>query len=609
MRLSLQWKILIGYLAIGGITLGAAGWLALDAFEAADMDQLRAGLTAQAGIAAQLFAEPLDRAQPDTTATDMLADRLGKSVNARVTVIAPDGTVLGDSYESGEALRRMDNHRSRPEVRDAIEAGVGTSIRRSDTVGIRMLNLALPIRSSRSGERLLGVVRFSLPLTNIEARHRALRGVLGAALGGAFLLSLGLSYFVATGITRPLAQMVEAAVRMTRGEFREKILVRSKDEVADLADILNQMAVSIEETIRTLSDDRTWMAATLTAMQEGVMVLDAMGTVRLVNPAMERMMGRQEAEVIGRTHLEVIRHARLNEFITQVLQEGGAPATEIALGITPARVYQVQASTLSHHDPANPDRSSGAVLAFHDITDLRRLEQVRKDFVANVSHELRTPLTAIKGYVEALQEGVKELPAQRDRFLEVIRTQADRLNLIITDLLLLSKIESGQIPLKQEPVALPALLNRTLGLLHPLIEQKQHTVVRDLPEGLPPALGDEERLGQAFVNLLDNAIKYTPDHGTITVAAAFDGRMVEVSIADTGIGIPPQDIPRVFERFYRVDKARSRELGGTGLGLAIVKHLVEGHGGTVFAESPPGKGSRFRVRLPVASAPARPSRK
>jgi two-component system phosphate regulon sensor histidine kinase PhoR len=423
---------------------------------------------------------------------------------------------------------------------------------------------------------------------------------LAAALGGVFLLSLGLSYVVARSITHPLGEMVAAARRMARGEFRKKIRTHANDEVADLAGVLNQMAAAIEETIRALQDDRAKMAATLTAMREGVMVLAPDGTVRLINQAMERMVGRREAEVLGRPYLEVIRQPRLNEFISQVLSEGVASSSEMTFGMSPERIFQMQASPLSQAS----ERSPGLVLVFHDITDLRRLEQTRKDFVANVSHELRTPLTAIKGYVEALQDDANADPDQRDRFLEIIRAHADRVNLILTDLLLLSKIESGQIPLKREPVALAGLIDRTAGLLRHLIEQKRHTLNVAIPENLPPILGDEERLGQVFSNLLDNAIKYTPDHGTITVTAEVVWEMIEVRVEDTGIGIPPKDLPRIFERFYRVDKARSRELGGTGLGLAIVKHLVEGHGGSVSVESLPGRGTQFLVRLPMTPSPA-----
>ena len=394
---------------------------------------------------------------------------------------------------------------------------------------------------------------------------------------------------------------------MARGEFREKIHAHSNDEVADLAAVLNQMATAIEEKIQTLRDDHAKMSATLTAMQEGVLVLAPDGTVSLINQAMERMVGRRDTAVLGRTYLEVIRQPRLNEFITEALTQSTAASTEITVGAGPDLTFQVQASPLAQ----GVAEAHGLVLVFHDITELRRVEQVRKDFVANVSHELRTPLTAIKGYIEALQDGAVEDREQRDRFLETIRKQTDRLNLIITDLLLLAKIESGQIPIKQEPVALVGLIDRTIGLLKRLIEQKKHRVVVKIPAALPPILGDEERLGQVFSNLLDNAIKYTPEHGTITLSAELSKAeapptMMEIAVEDTGIGIPPQDLPRIFERFYRVDKARSRELGGTGLGLSIVKHLVEGHGGTVSAESQ-GKGSRFVVRLPISVPAARTS--
>jgi two-component system, OmpR family, phosphate regulon sensor histidine kinase PhoR len=597
MRLGLHWKILAGYLAVAGVGLGVAGWLSLERLEASDMKQLQAGLTAQARLAAEIFAARLADSSPDAAAIDVLADRLGEAIKARVTVIAPDGTVLGDSYESGEALRRMDNHLARPEVREALASELGISIRLSGTVGIRMLNVAVPVRVP--DRRLLGILRLSLPLTEIETQHQAMRAVLIGAVGIAFLLSLVISYLVARSITRPLAEIVQAAKRMVGGEFHPRIRPRSSDEISDLAQVLNHMAASIEEKIEALKEDRAKMAATLIAMQEGVMVLSVDGTLRLINPAMERMIGRQGAELTGKSYWEVIRQPRLHEFIAHALAGGAGATTEIGLGTGPDRIFQVYTSSLSEGEGSSP----GLVLVFHDITDLRRLEQVRKDFVANVSHELRTPLTAIKGYVEALRDDPKiELP-QQHRFLEIIETHTDRLNLIITDLLLLSKIESGQIPLKQEPVELALLINRTLGLLSHQIDRKQHKIVLSIPATLPPVLGDEERLGQVFSNLLDNAVKYTPDKGTLTITAVLNDRMIEVSIEDTGIGITPKDLSRIFERFYRVDKARSRELGGTGLGLAIVKHLVEAHGGTVSVESA-GKGSRFTVQLPVVGNPA-----
>jgi two-component system, OmpR family, phosphate regulon sensor histidine kinase PhoR len=594
MRVALQWKVLAGYLLVAGVGLGVGGWLALQRLEAKDIAELQSGLMAQTRLVADIFRVPLAATSSDRQETiDSVADRLGETIHARITVIRSDGTVLGDSYESGEGLDRMDNHLTRPEVVQALSTGIGVSVRESQTVGLRMLNVAVPVYSP--DHRVLGLVRLSLPLTEIEAQHRTLRNLLAAALGIAFVLSLILSYVVARNITRPLAAMVTAAGRMARGEFHSRIRPESHDEVSELAQVLNTMAASVEEKIRALHEDRAKMAATLTAMQEGVMVLERDGTVELINPAMARMLGRDEAEVLRLPYLEVTRQPALNRFITEVLARGEIGETEIILGTGPQRTYQVRASTM----PGGNQKSTGLVLVFHDITELRRLEQVRKDFLANVSHELRTPLTAIKGYVEALRDDPKVELDQRNRFLEIVDSHTDRLNLIITDLLLLSKIESGQIPLKQEPIDIAGVIDRTVRLLTPLITRKQHKILVPLHTNLPPVLGDEERLGQIFSNLLDNAIKYTPEHGTITITAGLQDGMVAVAVEDTGIGIPPQDLPRIFERFYRVDKARSRELGGTGLGLAIVKHLVEAHGGTVWAESA-GKGSRFTVRLRIA---------
>src|SRR5438105_6300688 len=322
MRLSLHWKILAGYLAVAGVGLGVAGWLSLERFEASDMKQLQAGLTAQARLAAEIFAALRVGISPDVQAIDALADRLGEAIKARVTVIASDGTVLGDSYESGEALRRMDNHLTRPEVREALASGIGISIRLSGTVGIRMLNVAVPVRLP--DRELLGIVRLSLPLTEIEAQHRAMRAVLIGAVGIAFLLSLIMSYLVAPSITCPLAEIVKAAKRMVGGEFHPRIRTRSGDEVSELAQVLNHMAASIEEKIEALKQDRAKMAATLIAMQEGVMVLAVDGTVRLINPAMERMIGRQGGELTGKGYWEVIRQPRLHEFIAHGLAEEAA---------------------------------------------------------------------------------------------------------------------------------------------------------------------------------------------------------------------------------------------------------------------------------------------
>jgi two-component system phosphate regulon sensor histidine kinase PhoR len=364
------------------------------------------------------------------------------------------------------------------------------------------------------------------------------------------------------------------------------------------------MTGELRSKIEELSEDRAQLLAMLTSMVEGVMVLDSKGRILQVNPAWERMFDVTRAEARGRQSSEVFAHPKLNALVSAVLAARAGQEAEILL--TNGRCLNVEASVAA----GEQDNEACAVFVFHDITELRRLEHIRKDFVANVSHELRTPLTSIKGYVEALLDGGKDDPETTVRFLDIILKQSDRLNLILEDLLQLSKIESGQVQFKQEPLHIGSVVERTIAMIKPLADKKQHELRAQVEADLPLINGDQERLVQVLANLLDNAIKYTPEGGQITVAArripvhgyrTADGPRagVELTVTDTGIGIPEKDRPRVFERFYRVDKARSRELGGTGLGLAIVKHIVEGHGGQIRVEGNVPSGSRFVVRLPA----------
>jgi two-component system phosphate regulon sensor histidine kinase PhoR len=319
-----------------------------------------------------------------------------------------------------------------------------------------------------------------------------------------------------------------------------------------------------------------------------------------INPALERMCSLTSIDWRGRPYAEVIRHEDLGELVSRVLTTRNGEDHQIVL-FPGGRCLRVVASLAG----GQRDNEACVVLVFHDITELRRLENIRKDFVANVSHELRTPLTSIQGYVEALIDGGIDDTETAARFLDIILRQSNRLNLILNDLLQLSQIESGQMPLRMDPLDLKSVLERTVAFIKPLADKKQHAVTVTLPERIPLVTGDEERLVQVFTNLLDNAVKYTPDRGTIALElrhAPQEGRTsdaLDIHVSDSGIGIPEPDRPRVFERFYRVDKARSRELGGTGLGLAIVKHIVEGHGGLVWMEGNHPHGSRFIVRLPV----------
>jgi two-component system phosphate regulon sensor histidine kinase PhoR len=524
---------------------------------------------------------------------------------ARVTVIASDGRVLADSAVSDHLLATLENHRTRPEIQQAIATGHGTDIRTSHTTDERTLYLAVGLNSPTQAIPTV-FLRLGLPMITFDREVAKLHQDLALAFGIAFLIAVALSVWLAHSITKPLSEIAIAAQQLAKGDHTARIRTGSRDEVGLLADTLNHMTDQLRIKIDELSEDRSQLLAMLTSMVEGVMVLNRRGRVLQINPALERMFDVTRTEVRGRPCSDVFRHPQLDTLVSSVLTTRLNEEDEILLHPSGRRLH-IEASVTE----SDRENEASAILVFHDITELRRLEIIRKDFVANVSHELRTPLTSIKGYIEALLDGAKDDPETSTQFLNIILKQSDRLNLILEDLLQLSKIESGQILFKREPLHIQSVIDRTLAMIKPLADKKGHRLVSSVGDHLPAVLGDEDRLMQVLSNLLDNAVKYTPEKGTITVEAhpVFDDAgqpamvtAVELSVTDTGIGIPEMDRPRVFERFYRVDKARSRELGGTGLGLAIVRHIVEGLGGRVWVEANAPIGSRFVVRLPTQQA-------
>jgi two-component system phosphate regulon sensor histidine kinase PhoR len=416
----------------------------------------------------------------------------------------------------------------------------------------------------------------------------------------AFVLSLLAVHLISCRMTQPLHEMTEVARKLALGQFDRQTEIRTEDEVADLGRALNVMAAALHARVADISEDRARLQAVLSSMVEGVLVLDRHGRILLMNEAMRRMFPLADSVVIGRSFIEVFRHHRLSELVKTVLESGQGCLEEVVLLMPEEHTFSIQASVAKQG--SEPDVA--AVFVFHDITELKRLERVRKDFVANVSHELKTPLTSIKGYVEALIDGAKDDPDKCAQFLGIIQKHSEGLNAILSDLLQLSTIESGVYPWKQAAIVIPEVIERAARLLRSTAERKRHTLVVGSCDGLPAIYGDPDRLTEALINLMDNAVKYTPDGGRVSIDARSTGHGVEISVTDTGIGIPPRELQRIFERFYRVDRARSRELGGTGLGLSIVKHIVEAHGGTVSVESAIGKGSRFTISLPMRPAAA-----
>ncbi|MFZ3012709.1 MAG: ATP-binding protein [Nitrospira sp.] len=581
-----------------------AGVMTLQSLEQRHLSQFSDTLEAKTKLVEYGF-QPLfhpPSTHPTPSALQETARDLGNRASARVTLVAADGTVLADSTARDGDVPAIENHKSRPEIQQALSTGHGKDIRPSHTTGERTMYRAVLLRQPQNAAPI--AVRVGLPMVIADRETSELKQRLFLALGVAFLVALMLSVWLAHSITRPLSDIASAARQLSSGHQTIPIRTTAQDEVGILATTLNDMASQLHAKIDELSEDRAQLLAVLTSMVEGVMVLDYRGHVLQINPALERMFGISRVEARGRPCAELFRHQQLNDLVTTILRSPAPYEDEIVLPLT-GRCLQIEAS------PAGGERESEAciVLVFHDITEIRRLEKIRKDFVANVSHELRTPLTSIKGYVEALLDGAKDDPVASTKFLEIILKQSDRLNLIIEDLLELSKIESGRVSLKEEPLELRSVVDRTLSMIKPIADKKRHRLVTSVDPSLPPVAGDDGRLVQVLTNLLDNAIKYTPEGGTITVGAALAPSIgnaeplagaIELTVTDTGIGIPEEDRPRVFERFYRVDKARSRELGGTGLGLAIVKHIVEGHGGQVWVEANHPQGSRFVVRLPVS---------
>jgi two-component system phosphate regulon sensor histidine kinase PhoR len=605
MTLSIRWKVTIATLFALACGFVVAELLAARSLEEVELARSHQTLEVRTNLIAYDLRSLLrvSKTLPATVQLQSIVRELGSRALARVTLIDVEGQVLADSAVLDRDLSTVENHRTRPEIERAAVTGFGTDFRSSQTTGERTLYRA--VRLGDLGQSSPPIyLRLGLPMTTLDEELSKLNRNLMLAFVTAFLIAVGLSIWLAGSLTRPLLDMATAARQLAAGDHTVHIQTSSHDEVGVLADTLNHMTDELKSKVGELSEDRSQLLAMLTSMVEGVMVLDYRGRVLQVNPALERMFGVTRAETRGRQVSELFRHPELNQLVSNVLASRVGQEDEIVLAPS-GRCLHIEASVAG----GQQDNEACVVLVFHDITELRRLENIRKDFVANVSHELRTPLTSIKGYVEALLDGGRDDPDTSVRFLDIILKQSDRLNLILEDLLQLSKIESGQVQFKREPLHIGSVVERTIAMIKPLADKKHHRLIAQVSSDLPLVNGDQERLVQVLANLVDNAIKYTPEGGQITVTASRipvtenrtepqqDG--IELSVADTGIGIPEQDRPRVFERFYRVDKARSRELGGTGLGLAIVKHIVEGHGGQVWVEGNRPTGSRFVVWLPA----------
>jgi two-component system phosphate regulon sensor histidine kinase PhoR len=519
--------------------------------------------------------------------------RLGKELDLRITLVAADGKVLADSDGDPE---RMDNHADRPEIIETEGRGVGHATRFSKSLHTTITYVAIPVRDD--ADKLVGYVRTAIPTSVLDARRATVRRDVAAGTGFSAIVVLGLGFILTHRLTRSVRSITRAAEAMAEGDYDERVPVTGRGELGKLGDVLNRLADSSRERMETITTDRNKLLAILGGMVEGVVAVDRQERILHLNAAAGRILNVDPEACLGKRVWEVTRVREVSEILARTLGGETEARREMQRVSHPRdRVVEMAASPLRDGD----GDLVGAVVVLHDVSELRQLEVIRRDFVANVSHELKTPITAIRGLVETLLDDPGMDAATRARFLEKVREQGLRMSSLVFDLLSLARLETEPGVLSRVPLDLRDPVGAAARALLPTGRERGIEVVLSLPEDRVPVLGDQNALGEVTTNLLDNALKYTPRGGRIRVRLHVQGSDAVLEVEDTGIGIDPVHQERIFERFYRVDKARSRDLGGTGLGLSIVKHICRVHEGDISVESVPGRGTTFRVRLPLAS--------
>jgi two-component system phosphate regulon sensor histidine kinase PhoR len=535
-----------------------------------------------APIARERLADP--RRDLETWAVQLAADS-----GIRVTLIRRDGVVQADSSVEPGQVRAMQNHRHRPEVRSALARGRGMNVRRSATTGTTYVYVARTL-SGPGGEVM--VLRLAEPLEQLSALRARLAAAMALALLTAGVAILFTSLWLDRRLFEPASRLIAGAQDLARGRA-SRVAVPEEEELAALAIALNRLAATAEQQFAAVSQERDHLQEILASMSEGVLVIDRDGRARMINPAFYRLFDLS-GDFTGRPALEIIRHPGFARLIEDTLRHRQPQSAQIGLPAPERRTLLLASAVLSGGE-------RGAVVAARDTTELTRVADMRRDFVANVSHELKTPLAAIRGYAETLRDGALDEPPTARRFTDRILSQCRRLQELLDDLLILSRLEGMDAGIEREPVSLDAIARHAVELLAPAAREKGVAIEQLVEEPAPAVPGDAGNLERLLLNLLDNAIKYNRPDGRITIRVGRRGGDALLEVSDTGIGIPPESISRIFERFYRVDKGRAREEGGTGLGLAIVKHIAQAHGGQVDVESRVGHGSTFRVRLPLAA--------
>lgn len=506
----------------------------------------------------------------------------------RVTLVANDGLVLADSDEDPAV---MENHRERPEISKAFSIGSGNAVRYSPTLKHDLVYVAK--RFSINSEPAL-IMRFSLPVLRLEQGVAEYRRRLWSVSFLILIVTGGASLFFFRRTSNRIVRLTAFSRRVAEGDFRPMAVEKTNDELADLSATLNQSALQLDQTIRTLTKERNQSAAILASMEEGVVVIGMDQRITFCNNAFCSAAGVTNTGWEGKPVMQLVRHSDLLSMIQQSLVGDEVIHGEVVVGSLRTRSFAVTATSIQ-----SDESNAGAVMVLHDITEIRRLERARRDFVANVSHEFRTPLTAIRGFAETLLEGALEDEKNRRRFIEIIHDHALRLGRLTDDLLRLAQAEAGQLQLELQPITFSSIIDPCIETTRAKAAQKGLKLEVQFMADSPVLMGDNRSLQSVLQELLDNAIRYSSPGGEIRISTAVSKSEAIISVSDTGIGIPKMDQERIFERFYRTDPARSRESGGTGLGLSIAKHLIEAHGGHIQVASEVGKGSTFSIHLPT----------
>jgi len=592
MWLKRYWKYFGLFVLCAGVIIALVSSQVSSNLRSLLLDQLKEGVRKDLHHTAQSFQGAFRQFPKDLDQFDRLAREIEQDIGERVSIISAEGRLLGDSAREPKRLDLTDDYSHRPEIIMAREKGYGEIIRHSPLMNITALFAAVPVYREKA---LIGFIRLARPLKTVEDTVRAFRQKVILLAGLVGLLSLLFGVFLLWWMNQPLKELTVMAKQMAEGRLKQPLHLFPPSEFTPLALSLEKMSRDLRGKLDLLDAETSRLRAILLAMREGVLVTNEKGLITLINPFLRNLLGGK-IQWEKRTVQEIFMNTELQNAVDATLQGEPFQRLQVSLGWDSPRFFEVQIVPLiSVHLP------QGAVVIFHDITDLKHLLKVRQDFVANASHELRTPLTVINGALETILAILPATDQDATKFLTILQKNVRRMNYLVSDLLDLAKLEGQELAVEfLDEVNVAEVLKSALQSVADLAQEKNISLNLDL-SGISEGCSlfwERDRVQQAVFNLLDNAVKYTPPGGGVRLSAREADKSLVISVTDSGLGIPKEHLARIFERFYRVDRDRSREMGGTGLGLSIVKHIVEAHRGTVEAQSELGRGSTFTITFP-----------